>query len=449
MRYITAKARNLSIGRDTRPIVVQSMCNCDTNDIESAVAQCREMYRAGAQLLRLTTQGKREVESLAVIKDRLTKEGIDVPLVADVHFSSDVAIAAASVADKVRINPGNFAKDHETAKKQFELFLNECRKYGTAVRIGINHGSLGQRITEIYGNTPKGMQQAMSEWVNMCIENDFYNVVLSLKASNVPVMTQAYILLEQWMEERGIIFPLHLGVTEAGNGDMGRIKSAAGLATLLSRGIGDTIRVSLTEPPVNEILPARLIAEFFDTTQKPSDYQTGTVDEVPSFELRCASHEEFIVKASCIIGPMLVNKEIDDFDISCIYGDKQADKSEIEQFKSDIMQATRRRMTQCEYIACPSCGRTLYDIEPVFEEVKRRTSHLRGLTIAVMGCIVNGPGEMADADYGYIGEGRGKVSIYRGREAVVRSVPQEKAINVLLEIIEKDGRNTDALPPRG
>ena len=434
MRYITAKARNLSIGRDTRPIVVQSMCNCDTNDIESAVAQCREMYRAGAQLLRLTTQGKREVESLAVIKDRLTKEGIDVPLVADVHFSSDVAIAAASVADKVRINPGNFAKDHETAKKQFELFLNECRKYGTAVRIGINHGSLGQRITEIYGNTPKGMQQAMSEWVDMCIENDFYNVVLSLKASNVPVMTQAYILLEQWMEERGIIFPLHLGVTEAGNGDMGRIKSAAGLATLLSRGIGDTIRVSLTEPPVNEILPARLIAEFFDTTQKPSDYQTGTVDGVPSFELRCASHEEFIVKASCIIGPMLVNKEIDDFDISCIYGDKQADKSEIEQFK---------------YIACPSCGRTLYDIEPVFEEVKRRTSHLRGLTIAVMGCIVNGPGEMADADYGYIGEGRGKVSIYRGREAVVRSVPQEKAIDVLLEIIEKDGRSTDALPPRG
>ena len=245
-------------------------------------------------------------------------------------------------------------------------------------------------------------------------------------ASNVPVMTQAYILLEQWMEERGIIFPLHLGVTEAGNGDMGRIKSAAGLATLLSRGIGDTIRVSLTEPPVNEILPARLIAEFFDTTQKPSDYQTGTVDGVPSFELRCASHEEFIVKASCIIGPMLVNKEID-----------------------DIMQATRRRMTQCEYIACPSCGRTLYDIEPVFEEVKRRTSHLRGLTIAVMGCIVNGPGEMADADYGYIGEGRGKVSIYRGREAVVRSVPQEKAIDVLLEIIEKDGRSTDALPPRG
>ena len=390
-----------------------------------------------------------EVESLGKIKTRLRAMGVPVPLVADVHFSSEVAIAAAAVADKVRINPGNFAKDHEVACSQFRRFLEECRRHGTAVRIGINHGSLGARITELYGNTPKGMQEAMSEWVQMCIDEDFYNVVLSLKASNVPVMTQAYILLQQWMEERGIIFPLHLGVTEAGNGDMGRIKSAAGLATLLSRGIGDTIRVSLTEPPVNEIVPARLIAEFFDTAQKPSDYQTGVRDGVPSFELRCASHEEFIVKASCILGPMLVNKEIDDFDIRCIYGDKQADKSEIEQFKSDIMQAARRRITQCEYIACPSCGRTLYDIESTFNEVKRRTSHLRGLTIAVMGCIVNGPGEMADADYGYIGEGRGKVSIYRGKEAVVRSVPQEKAIDVLLELIEKDGRSTDGRPLRG
>ncbi|HIZ87207.1 MAG TPA: (E)-4-hydroxy-3-methylbut-2-enyl-diphosphate synthase [Candidatus Coprenecus pullistercoris] len=444
MRYIAVKVGDVLIGHGC-PTVVQSMCNCDTDDIDAAVSQCRELYKAGARLVRLTTQGLREVESLSRIKRRLSDEGVDVPLVADVHFSSEVAIAAASVADKVRINPGNFAKDHDTAKAQFRRFLDECRKYGTAVRIGINHGSLGQRITELYGNTPKGMQEAMSEWVQMCIDEDFYNVVLSLKASNVPVMTQAYILLQQWMEERGTIFPLHLGVTEAGNGDMGRIKSAAGLATLLSRGIGDTVRVSLTEPPVNEILPARLIAEFFDTAQKPSDYQTGVRDGVPSFELRCSTHEEFIVKASCILGPMLVNKEIDDFDIRCIYGDKVADKSEIEQFKSDIMQATRRRISQCEYIACPSCGRTLYDIESTFNEVKRRTSHLRGLTIAVMGCIVNGPGEMADADYGYIGEGRGKVSIYRGREAVMRSVPQHEAIDILLRIIEEDS-NKGVLP---
>ena len=218
MRYITANiGDSLLIGHDAGRTVVQSMCNCDTNDLDAAVQQCLGLYEAGSQLVRLTTQGLREVESLGKIKARLRAMGVPVPLVADVHFSSDVAIAAAAVADKVRINPGNFAKDHEVACSQFCRFLEECRRHGTA------------------------------------------NVVLSLKASNVPVMTQAYILLQQWMEERGIIFPLHLGVTEAGNGDMGRIKSAAGLATLLSRGIGDTIRVSLTEPPVNEIVPARLI----------------------------------------------------------------------------------------------------------------------------------------------------------------------------------------------
>ena len=439
MRYITAKVRDISIGHGCRPIVVQSMCNCDTNDLEAAVAQCRELYEAGSQLVRLTTQGLREVESLGKIKSMLRAEGISVPLVADVHFSSEVAIAAASVADKVRINPGNFAKEHETARRQFKRFLDECRKHGTAVRIGINHGSLGARITELYGNTPKGMQQAMSEWVEMCLEEDFTNVVLSLKASNVPVMTQAYLLLQQWMEEKGVVFPLHLGVTEAGNGDMGRIKSATGLATLLSRGIGDTIRVSLTEPPVNEIVPARIIASYFDQGHQPEEFITGKDGQGnPSVLLHCTTHEEFITKASCILGPMLVNRQTDDFNIRCIYPDKEADSAEIEQFKSDIMQASRRKMTQCEYIACPSCGRTLYDIEPVFNEVKRRTAHLKGLTIAVMGCIVNGPGEMADADYGYIGEGRGKVAIYRGKEAVVRSVPQDEAIDILLRIIEED-----------
>lgn len=448
LKYFTAKAGNLSIGHGIRPASVQSMCNCDTNDIEAAVAQCRGLYDAGAQMIRLTTQGLREVESLGRIREKLHSEGIGVPLVADVHFSSEVAIAAASVADKVRINPGNFAKDHETAAKQFGRFIEECRKFGTAVRIGINHGSLGQRITELYGNTPKGMQEAMSEWVEMCMEHNFYNIVLSLKASNVPVMTSAYALLYEWMKSKGTIFPLHLGVTEAGNGDMGRIKSAAGLATLMSKGIGDTIRVSLTEPPVNEIAPARIIAEFFNAYNRPSDYITDTHNGIPTVELHCGSHEEFITKASCILGPMLVNREIDDFRIRCFYPDREAEQTETEQFKSDIMQASRRRITQCEYIACPSCGRTLYDIEKVFNEVKRRTSHLHGLTIAVMGCIVNGPGEMADADYGYIGEGRNKVSIYRGKEAVLRSVPQDKAIDELLALIERDG-NTDVRPRRG
>ncbi|HIZ86043.1 MAG TPA: (E)-4-hydroxy-3-methylbut-2-enyl-diphosphate synthase [Candidatus Coprenecus stercoravium] len=445
MRYITANVGGVLIGHD-EPIVVQSMCNSNTDDIDASVAQCRQLHEAGARIVRLTTQGLKEVESLAVIKKRLRDEGISVPLVADVHFSSEVAIAAAAVADKVRINPGNFAKDHDTARTQFKRFIAECAKHGTAIRIGINHGSLGARITELYGNTPKGMQQAMSEWVEMCMEENFHNVVLSLKASNVPVMVEAYQLLYGWMKEKGVIFPLHLGVTEAGNGDMGRIKSAAGLAALLSQGIGDTIRVSLTEPPVNETAPARIIARFFDCHERPEDYLVSTDCGVPSYRLHCGGHEEFITKASCIVGPMLLNKEIDDFNISCSYADKDAGEDETEQFKSDIMQATRRRMTQCEYIACPSCGRTMYDIESVFNEVKRRTSHLRGLTIAVMGCIVNGPGEMADADYGYIGEGRDKVSIYRGREAVIRSVPPDKAIDMLLRIIEEDGRNTDGRP---
>lgn len=438
MRYISVKVGNVIIGH-SHPVVVQSMCNCDTNDIDTAVRQCKELVAAGSQLVRLTTQGLKEVESLGKIKERLHSENINVPLVADVHFSSEVAIAAASVADKVRINPGNFAKDHEAAKKQFKRFLDECKKYGTAVRIGINHGSLGNRITELYGDTPKGMMKAMTEWVDMSAKNDFYNIVLSLKSSSVPVMTEAYKLLYKWMEEKGVIYPLHIGVTEAGNGDMGRIKSAAGLAALLSESIGDTIRVSLTEPPVNEIPVAKIIVDFFKNTA-PNN-KRKPLSGRPLFELDCSSHEEFITKGACLIGPPLLNRKIDNFDIKATCQGKPIELSEIQQFKDDIFQATKRKITQCEYIACPGCGRTLYDIEATFNEVKKRTAHLKGLTIAVMGCIVNGPGEMADADYGYIGEGRGKVSIYRGKSPVIRSVPQKEAIEKLLEIIHLDGKD--------
>lgn len=435
MKYISFNLRNTHIGNHIRPIVVQSMCNCDTNDIESAVAQCREISAAGGTLVRLTTQGLKEVESLGVIKERLLSEGVNIPLVADVHFNSEVAIAAAKVADKVRINPGNFAKSHEEAASQFKKLISVCKEYGTAIRIGINHGSLGERITNLYGNTSKGMQEAMVEWVDMCIENEFYNIVLSLKASNVPVMTQAYILLDEWMRSRGIMFPIHLGVTEAGNGDMGRIKSAVGIATLLEKEIGDTIRVSLTEPPVNEIPVGKMIADYFSSDNLSTmEIRNG----IPHFAVKCNSREEFLVNASCAIGPKLLNRDIDDFTLEAISDNIIVTSSDIEQFTKDIFQATRRRITQCEYIACPSCGRTLYDIESVFNEVKKRTSHLQGITIAVMGCIVNGPGEMADADYGYIGEGRGKVSIYRGKTPVVRSVPQENAIDILLEIIASD-----------
>jgi (E)-4-hydroxy-3-methylbut-2-enyl-diphosphate synthase len=428
MKNIVANVAGLEIGRGL-PVVIQTMCNCNTNDIGAAVAQCNAMRDAGAQMIRLTTQGLREVESLKEVKRILREQGNNTPLVADVHFSSEVAIAVAQVADKVRINPGNFATEHEKAQRDFKRFIEVCREHNTAVRIGINHGSLGKRITELYGNTAQGMKEAMVEWVQMCIQEDFYNVVLSLKASNTVVMVEAYRLLNQWMEEQGVIFPLHLGVTEAGNGDMGRIKSAAALATLLQDGIGDTIRVSLTEPPVNELPVAASIAEYFRSPEGP---RSGT------FTYNTPTREEFIIRASCEIGPLLLDRKIDDFEVDCTCAGEKLSEEEINDFKDNLMQATRRRFTKCEYVACPGCGRTLYNLEETFNEVKRRTSHLSGYCIAVMGCIVNGPGEMADADYGYVGEGKGKVSIYRGKEAVMRSVPQEEAIDALLELIEND-----------
>ena len=355
---------------------------------------------------------------------------------ADVHFSSEVAIAVAQVAEKVRINPGNFATEHEKAQRDFKRFIEVCREHNTAVRIGINHGSLGKRITELYGNTAQGMKEAMVEWVQMCIAEDFYNVVLSLKASNTVVMVEAYRLLNSWMEEQGVIFPLHLGVTEAGNGDMGRIKSAAALATLLQDGIGETIRVSLTEPPVNELPVAAAIASYFQGNPK-----RNTSGENPQFSYSTPDWDTFIIAASCEIGPLLLDRRIDDFVIDCTCAGEKVSDEALQDFKDNLLQATRRRFTKCEYVACPGCGRTLYNLEETFNEVKRRTSHLSGYCIAVMGCIVNGPGEMADADYGYVGEGKGKVSIYRGKEAVMRSVPQEEAIDALLELIENDKNN--------
>ena len=431
MKNMIANVAGLEIGRGL-PVAIQTMCNCNTNDIEAAVAQCNAMRDAGAQLIRLTTQGVREVESLRQIKNILRQQGNMVPLVADVHFSSDVAIAAAEVADKVRINPGNFATEHEKAQRDFKRFIEVCKEHNTAVRIGINHGSLGKRITELYGNTAEGMKEAMVEWVKMCIAEDFYNVVLSLKASNTVVMVEAYRQLNRWMEEQGVIFPLHLGVTEAGNGDMGRIKSAAAIATLLRDGIGDTIRVSLTESPVNELPVAEKIVRFFSG-------QTHLRSGIGTFSAE--SWEDLIVAIACTYGPDLLDRKIDDFDLEATCKGEKVSAEALQDIKDNLLQATRRRFTKCEYVACPGCGRTLYNLEETFNEVKRRTSHLSGYCIAVMGCIVNGPGEMADADYGYVGEGKGKVSIYRGKEAVRRSVPQEEAIDALLELIENDQKN--------
>jgi 1-hydroxy-2-methyl-2-(E)-butenyl 4-diphosphate synthase len=433
------KLRDIEIGGDD--IIVQTMCNTHTIDIEDSVKQCLEAYSAGAKIIRLTTQGIREVEALKLIKQSLINNGCNIPLVADVHFSSEVAIAAASVADKVRINPGNFAKEHDEATRQFRRFLNVCKENNTAIRIGLNHGSLGERITSLYGDTPEGMKQAAMEWIKMCIDNNFYNVVVSLKASNTIVMVEAYRLLKKAMKENKIDFPLHLGVTEAGNADTGRIKSAVGIGTLLKENIGSTIRVSLTENPINEIYAGNIIANYYTSGEAFKNAANIDLQINPYMKYSTNSYEEFIIKAACDFGPLLLDKKIDDFNISASVNGEELSLDIINEFKNNLLQATRRKFTKPEYIACPGCGRTLYNLEETFNEVKKRTAHLTGVKIAVMGCIVNGPGEMADADYGYVGEGIGKVAIYRGKNAVLHSIPQEKAIDELLKIIENDKIN--------
>lgn len=433
-------AGNCEIGMKY-PVRVQTMCNTFTQDVEKSVAQCEEMVAAGADLIRLTTQGLKEVEALKEIKAILRGKGINTPLIADVHFSSEVAIEVAKVADKVRINPGNFAKDHDEACRQLKKFLDVCKEYGTAVRIGVNHGSLGERIINKYGDTPLGMKEAAMEWIKMCEENEFYNLVISLKASNTIVMATAYRLLWKEMTANSKIYPLHLGVTEAGNGDTGRIKSAVGIGSLLKEGIGNTIRVSLTEDPINEIPVGKIIADYFDSGEYKSNLaKIGKIEPgtVPHCDYECSSWDEFIIKASCDFGPMLLDKVIDDFTLTAKINGEIVPDNKLEDFKDNLQQAARRKFTKPEYIACPGCGRTLYNLEETFNEVKRRTSHLKGVKIAIMGCIVNGPGEMADADFGYVGEGKGKVAIYKGKEAILRSVPQEEAIDKLLEIIEKN-----------
>ena len=379
------------------------MCDTHTSDIDATVAQCLRLAEAGAQLVRITVPGLKDVESIREIHRRLREAGCGTPLAADIHFSSDTAIAVAPVVEKVRINPGNFHADHDKARAEFARLIEVCREHGTAIRIGLNHGSLGRYITEKYGNTPFAMATAAMEWVRMCTERNFHSVVVSLKASNTVVMTQAYRELVRMMKDDGTVFPLHLGVTEAGGGDSGRIKSCIGIATLLQEGIGDTIRVSLTEAPENEVPVARYLAE--------------------------GRRGDEMLDAAIEWGPRLLKHEIDEIPASAGVS---------EYLRNEIMQAARRRFYKAEYIACPGCGRTMYDLQKTFAEVKARTSHLKGVVIAVMGCIVNGPGEMADADWGYVGEGNGNVAIYHKGKPVLRHIPDSEAIDRLLELIEAD-----------
>lgn len=443
IRSLEVRVGNVVIGGDS-PIVVQTMCNTHTADIEASVAQCRRLSDAGAQMIRLTVPSMSDVEALGEIKRRLREMGIDTPLVADVHFSSDIAIAAAKVVEKVRINPGNFHRDHQKAREQFASLVKVCKEYGTAIRIGLNHGSLGERITNMYGNTPLAMKEAVMEWLEMCAENEFENVVVSLKASNTYIMTEAYRLLYKQMQENGKVYPLHLGVTEAGNGDAGRIKSAVGISALLSEGIGDTVRVSLTEDPENEIPVAEYLSDRYGRRLHSCMVGLSIEGKIAIASYHAPSKERLLMDFSCDFGKRLLDKEIDQVLLKGFYIDENGsqvmlDGSEYASYLEDeLMQAARRRFYRPEYVACPGCGRTMYNLESTFNEVKRRTSHLKGMVIAVMGCIVNGPGEMADADWGYVGEGNGKVSIYKGKTPVLRHVPETEAIDKLLQLIEQD-----------
>ena len=344
----------------------------------------------------------------------------------------------ASVVEKVRINPGNFHKDHDEARRQFALFLGECKKYGTAIRIGLNHGSLGAYIVEKYGNTPRAMAWAAMEWIEMCVEADFWNVVVSLKASNTVVMIEAYRELARMMQERGVLFPLHVGVTEAGNGDSGRIKSCVAISTLLAEGIGNTVRVSLTEDPENEIPVAQYLAARYSRDGRSEQAMTKDVipgltqSVIPGLTGNLSERDLTILKAACDYGKPLLDRTIDTVafpELEPAFGAYLAD---------ELLQACRRKFYRPEYIACPGCGRTMYNLQEAFEAVKARTGHLKDVVIAVMGCIVNGPGEMADADWGYVGEGGGKVTIYRGKEPVLRHIPDSEAVDKLVELIESE-----------
>ncbi|MEY3827201.1 MAG: hypothetical protein RLZZ148_2020 [Cyanobacteriota bacterium] len=373
------KVGNVIIGGGY-PVVVQSMINEDTLDIDGSVAGIRRLHEIGCEIVRVTVPSLAHAKALAEIKEKLAKTYQIVPLVADVHHNGmKIALEVAKHVDKVRINPGLYvfetpkADRKEFTKTEFEEIgekiratleplVISLRDQGKAMRIGVNHGSLAERMLFSYGDTPEGMVESALEFIRICESLDFRNLVISLKASRVPVMLAAYRLMAKRMDDLGMDYPLHLGVTEAGDGEYGRIKSTAGIATLLGEGIGDTIRVSLTEAPEKEI---------------PVCYS--------------------------------------------------------------ILQALGLRKTMVEYVACPSCGRTLFNLEEVLHKVREATKHLTGLDIAVMGCIVNGPGEMADADYGYVGKQPGYISLYRGREEI-KKVDQEQGVEELIKLIKSDGR---------
>ena len=551
---------NVLIG-SAQPVRVQSMTNTSTMDTDGSVEQALRIVGRGGELVRLTTQGNREAVNLGSIKEQLLARGCRVPLVADVHFNASVADTAARYADKVRVNPGNYVDSARTFKhidytdaeyadelkrlrERFVAFLDICKAEGKAVRVGVNHGSLSDRIMSRYGDTPSGVVESCMEFLRICRDENFNNVVVSIKTSNTAMMVTTVRRLVRVMAQEGISYPLHLGVTEAGDAEDGRIKSAVGIGALLADGIGDTLRVSLAEAPENEIPVAKELADYvscraghehIDAVVAPSfnyeepvrratkewgiiggknvpvvfggevadadiasdiiaadvtvcapcdavdgsfvalQYKDLTPENIaklksleniaivastthanPVAELRALVHkltiegvdapviirraynepsvETLRIKASADLGVLLIDGLVDGLWLE----NPSSSADELNAIMFGILQATRARISKTEYIACPGCGRTMYDLQGTLARIKAATAHLKGLKIGVMGCIVNGPGEMADADYGYVGAARGKVSLYRRKECVEKNIPEEEAIERLLQLINSD-----------
>lgn len=545
----------------TNPVRVQSMTNTSTMDTDGSVEQVLRIVAKGGELVRLTTQGNREAVNMGSIKEQLKARGCSVPLVADVHFNAAVADTAARYADKVRVNPGNYVDPARTFKQleytdaeyadelmrlreRFVAFLDICRAEGRAVRVGVNHGSLSDRIMSRYGDTPSGVVESCMEFLRICRDENFDNVVVSIKTSNTSMMVTTVRRLVRVMAEEGICYPLHLGVTEAGDAEDGRIKSAVGIGALLADGIGDTVRVSLAEAPENEIPVAKELVEYVamrdaapfiegvaaagfnyeepvrrrsctcgivggdnvpvvvggevddkdiapdfvvgrlsavaPDNAKDGDFVAVTYDDLtavnieklrllkdvvlvasschlnPVGELRALVHKLVIegveapvivrraynestvetlrIKAAADLGVLLIDGLVDGLWLE----NPSSTATELNSIMFGILQATRARISKTEYIACPGCGRTMYDLQGTLARIKAATAHLKGLKIGVMGCIVNGPGEMADADYGYVGAARGKVSLYRKKECVEKNIPEDEAIERLLQLIGSD-----------
>ena len=549
----TVQIGNVPLGGDN-PIRIQSMTSTSTLDTDASVAQCRRIFDAGADYVRLTAQGVREAHNIGEIRAALHAAGYTKPLVADIHFNPKAAFEAAATTDKVRINPGNFVDAARTFKKleytdeeyAAELekirravvpFIAICREHHTAVRLGVNHGSLSDRIMSRYGDTPAGMVESAMEYLRIFREENFNDVAISIKASNTVIMVETVRRLVAEMDREDMHYPLHLGVTEAGDGEDGRIKSAVGIGTLLAEGIGDTVRVSLSEEPELEIPVARKLVDYITareghapisgcfakaynriaperrptnavgsiggqnvpvvaTALSPADvaaiatkpdfflsdvnwkavdasakaegfsdddvllltsHHANPVGEIEAFIHRLwdngckapvvvrmryddADEEDVQVKAGADFGALLLNGLVDGIVLDAPNLPNNADAVA---YSFGILQAARRRTTKTEYISCPSCGRTLYDLQHAVKEIKAATSHLKGLKIGIRGCIVNGPGEMADADYGYVGAAVGKVSLYKGKECVERNVPQDVALTHLIDLIKANGDWTE------